>query len=276
VTARISTLALRTLANGAAPDIRLASPLMRRRQPPNRLLEALPRSQSQRMLEQCEAVDLKFGEILYQPYRRIRYAYFPADSFISLIIPVDGTGNLEVALVGNEGMLGLPLVLGVNVSPLRAMVQGKGLAWRMSGAAFTRELGQSVALRRGLHRYLQVRMCQLARAAACARFHLVEQRLARCLLMAQDRAHSNEFHATHELLAYMLGVRRVGVTKAASVLQTRQLIHYRRGEISILDRVGMEAAACGCYRADREAYDALLTAPGGWSAKPRDPRAQAR
>jgi CRP-like cAMP-binding protein len=231
---------------------------MRGCQSPNRLLETLPRSQSQRMIEQCEAVDLKFGETLYQPDTRIRHVYFPADSFISLIIPVDGTSNLKVALVGNEGMLGLPLVLGVNVSPLRAMVQGKGLAWRMSGAAFTRELGRSVALRRALHRYQQVRMCQLARAAACARFHLVEQRLARCLLMAQDRAHSNEFHATHELLAYMLGVRRVGVTKAASVLQTRRLIHYRRGEISILDRVGMEAVACGCYQADREAYDALF------------------
>ena len=237
-------------------------PIIRRRRPPNRLLEALPPSQSQRMLEQCEAVDLKFGEILYQPDSRIRHVYFPTDSFISLMIPVDGTGNLEVALVGSEGMLGSPLVLGVNVSPLRAIVQGKGLAWRMSAAAFTRELGRSVALRWGLHRYLQVRMCQLARAAACTRFHLVEQRLARCLLMTRDRAHSDEFHATHEMLAYMLGVRRVVVTKAANVLQTRQLIRYHRGEIWILDRIGMEAAACGCYRADRDAYDALLTAPG--------------
>jgi CRP-like cAMP-binding protein len=214
------------------------------------------------MLDECEAVELKVGEILYQPDTRIRHVYFPTDSFISLMIPIDGTSNLEVALVGDEGMLGTPLILGVNVSPLRAIVQGKGLAWRMSAMAFSRELGRSVALRRGLHRYLQVQMCLLARAAACTRFHLVEQRLARCLLMTQDRAHSAEFHATHEILAYTLGVRRVGVTKAANVLQTRRLIRYHRGEISILDRLGMEAAACGCYRADRKTYDALLAASG--------------
>lgn len=229
-----------------------------RRPPLNRLLERLPRRQSQRMLGKCEAVELTFGEILYEPNARIRHVYFPADSFISLVIPVDGTSNLEVALIGNEGMLGSPLVLGVHVSPLRALVQGKGLAWRMSAVAFSRELQQSAALRRGLHRYLHVRMCQLAQAAACTRFHLVEQRLARSLLMTQDRAHSDEIHATHEFLANMLGVRRVGVTKAANALQTRNLIEYHRGEISILDRAGMEVASCGCYEADRKTYDALL------------------
>lgn len=237
-------------------------PTIRSRLPSNRLLEALPRLQSRRMLDQCEAVDLKSGDILYQPDARIRHTYFPTDSFISLMIPIDGTSNLEVALIGNEGMLGSPLILGVSVSPLRAIVQGKGRALRMSAAAFDRELGRSAALRRGMHRYLQVRMCQLARAAACTRFHLVEQRLARCLLMAQDRGHSDDIHATHEILAYMLGVRRVGVTKAAHLLQRRRLIRYHRGEISILDRAGMEAAACGCYRADREMYDAVLAAPG--------------
>jgi len=236
-------------------------PAIRQRPAPNHLLEVLPRGQSQRMLDQCDAVELKVGEILYQPDARIRHVYFPVDSFISLMIPVDRTSNLEVVLIGNEGMLGSPLVLGVDISPLRAIVQGKGLAWRMSAAAFSRELGRSTALRHQLHRYLQVRMSQLAQAAACTRFHLVEQRLARCLLMTQDRAHSDEFHATHEVLAYMLGVRRVGVTKAASVLQTRRLIRYHRGAISILDRAGMEAAACGCYRADRKMYDALLAAP---------------
>jgi CRP-like cAMP-binding protein len=247
--------------------------MIRRRRPlSNHLLEVLPPRESQRMLDQCEAVDLKIGEILYQPGARIRHVYFPTDSFISLMMPVDGTSNLEVALVGNEGMLGAPLILGVNVSPLRAIVQGKGLAWRMSGAAFSRELGRSAALRRELHRYLQVRICLLAQAAACTRFHFVEQRLARCLLMTHDRAHSDEFHATHEILAYTLGVRRVGVTKAANMLQTRRLIHYHRGQVSILDRVGMEAAACGCYRADREMYNTLLTAPGQWPRKLRDRR----
>jgi CRP-like cAMP-binding protein len=234
--------------------------IVRRSLPRNRLMEALPRLQSQRLLGKCEAVELEFGDILYEPGARIRHVYFPADSFISLVIPVNGASNLEVALIGNEGMLGSPLVLGVNVSPLRALVQGRGLAWRMSAVVFTRELRRSGVLRRGLHRYLHVRMCQLAQAAACTRFHLVEQRLARSLLMTQDRAHSDEFHATHEFLANMLGVRRVGVTKAANALQTRRLIRYHRGAISILDRPGMEAASCGCYQADRKAYDALLVA----------------
>jgi CRP-like cAMP-binding protein len=234
--------------------------MMRRRPSSNRLLEALPRREAQNVLSECEVVELKFGEILYQPGTRIRHVYFPSDSFISLMIPVDGTSNLEVALVGNEGMLGSPLVLGVHVSPLRALVQGKGLAWRMSAVAFNRALGRSAALRRGMNRYMQVRMSQLAQAAACNRFHLVEQRLARCLLMTQDRAHSDEFHATHEVLAYMLGVRRVGVTKAANALQTRQLIDYHRGQISILDRVGMEAASCACYQTDRTTYDGLVAA----------------
>lgn len=231
-----------------------------RRSPSNRLLEVLPRPQLRRVLGECEAVELRVGQILHQPDARIGHVYFPTNSFISLMIPVDGASGLEVALVGNEGMVGTPLILGVDASSLRAIVQGEGPAWRMSGAAFSRSLSQSATLRRRLQRYLQVRVCQFARAAACTRFHLVEQRLARCLLMAQDRAHSDEFHATHEILAYMLGVRRVGVTKAAKALQMRRLIRYHRGEISILDRVGMESVACGCYRADREMYDALLVA----------------
>jgi len=210
------------------------------------------------MLGRCELVELRLGEVLYEPDVRIRQVYFPTDSFISLMIAVDGATNLEVGLVGDEGMLGLPLVLGVELSPLRALVQGAGPALRMSAVAFALELGRSAVLRNSLHRYLQVCIDQLAQTAACTRFHVVEQRLARWLLMTQDRAHRDEFRVTHEFLAYMLGVRRVGITKAATALQERHLIQYHRGEVAVLDRNGLEQASCGCYQADRDTYDGLI------------------
>lgn len=224
----------------------------------NRLLAGLPRAVSRRVLAACELAELTFETVLYEPDLRIRHVYFPTSGFVSLMIPVDGTTNLEVGLVGNEGMTGVPLVMGVDVSPLRALVQGSGQAWRMTAQDFSRELDRSPALRTVLLRYLQVRMCQLAQTAACTRFHVVEERLARWLLMTQDRAHENQFRVTHEFLAYMLGVRRVGVTKAANALQKRKLISYHRGEVTILDRAGMEAASCGCYQADRDSYEGLM------------------
>ena len=177
---------------------------------------ALPPRLSARLIAASDGVDLKLGTVLNEADARIAHVYFPTEGFISLMIPVDGASNLEVGLVGNEEMLGTPLILGMDRSPLRALVQGAGPAWRMGARTFSRELGLSAALRTLLHRYMQVRIRQLAQNAACTRFHLVEARLARWLLMTQDRAHDDEFHVTHEFLAFMLGVRRVVVTRAAT------------------------------------------------------------
>lgn len=224
----------------------------------NRLLAGLPGSDRRRILADCEHVDLGFSDVLYATGTPLTHVYFPTSSFISLIMPVDEGSSLEVGLVGAEGMFGAPLALGVDVSPMRAVVQGAGAAWRMDAASFVRELERSPALQREIDRYVYVQLTQLAQTAGCTRFHVVEERLARWLLMTQDRARAKAFHVTQEFLAMMLGVRRVGVTKAAGSLQKRGLIRYSRGDVTVLDRRGLKAASCGCYQADRASYQQIL------------------
>jgi CRP-like cAMP-binding protein len=224
----------------------------------NHLIERLPRPDRQRLLALCEEMPLVLGEVLCEPGKATRHVYFPVEGFISLVVPVDGKPALEVGMVGREGMLGAQLALGVTTVPLHALVQGAGTACRIGTVAFRKQLAQSTALQRTLNRYLYVMMGQLAASAACLRFHLIGPRLARWLLMSQDRAHTDHFHMTQEFLAYMLGVRRVGITAAASELQRGGLIEYHRGELKVLDRRGLEAAACDCYATDRKAYTELL------------------
>jgi CRP-like cAMP-binding protein len=224
----------------------------------NRLLAALPAAERRRLLANQAPIDLVLSETLLEPGERIRHVYFPIEGFVSLITPGDGDAQLEVGLVGNEGVVGLSLLLGVNVAPLHALVQGGGSAWRLDAALFQHRLKSSPQLRRLLNLYLYVELAQLAQTAACTRFHVVEARLARWLLMTRDRSHSSEFRITQEFLARMLGVRRVGVTRAAGALKRHKLIRYVRGFLEISDGAGLEAAACRCYAADKATYERVL------------------
>jgi CRP-like cAMP-binding protein len=222
----------------------------------NHILAALPKQDYQHLLSRLEPVTLSFGEVLYRPTENIQYVYFPIDSLVSLLTQVEGHQALEVGMVGHEGMLGIPLALGVSSSPVHALVQGSGMAMRMTSDNFKDILHHCLPLQRGVYRYIYELMVQITQSAACNRFHRVDSRLARWLLMTRDRLLSNEFHLTQSLLSDMLGVRRVGVTQAAGILRQRKLISYTRGEICILDGDGLESAACNCYKIVKNVYEA--------------------
>jgi CRP-like cAMP-binding protein len=215
--------------------------------PPNRILAALPRKANRRFLAALTPVELALGQVLYHPRTRSLYVYFPNDCTVSLLAVADRASGLEVGLVGREGMVGIPLALGAPGSPVRALVQGAGSAMRMSSARFGRELKRNRPLQRSLDRCAYVAMATAMQIAVCNNEHLLEARLARWLLMTRDRTSSDRFRCTQQSIALMLGVRRVGVTVAASALARRELIRYARGAIEILDAKGLLAASCSCY-----------------------------
>ncbi|MBC7919062.1 MAG: Crp/Fnr family transcriptional regulator [Rhodoferax sp.] len=224
----------------------------------NHLIELLAPRDRARLLRLCEPVELVLADVLCEPGEPTRHAYFPVDGFISLLALTDGKAGLEVGMAGREGMLGAQLALGVPTTPLRAQVQGPGAAWRIGTQPLRDELARNSALQAILNRYIHVLLSQLAASAACLRFHMIGPRLARWLLMSQDRAHCDRFRVTHEFVASMLGVRRVGITTAAVAMQRSGLIKYHHGDLTVLDRSGLEAAACSCYAADQRAYVRLL------------------
>ena len=202
----------------------------------NKLLAALPPKEYQHLVTDLEPVELTLGDILYEPGELIRHIYFPSDCLVSLLAVAEQHMALEVGLVGKEGVVGIVVALGGRISPVRAIVQRSGMVTRIKLESFEREMSKSPFLRHELYGYSHALMVTL------------EARLVRSLLMTSDRLQAEEFHLTHEFLASTLGVRRVGVTKAASALQQRKLIRYSRGEIKILDRKGLEAASCHCYQ----------------------------
>ena len=226
--------------------------------PENHLIELLPDKARRRLLGVAEQVPLVQSAVLGDVGEPTRYVYFPIDGFISLVTSIDGKPVLEVGMVGREGMCGAQVALGVLIQPLHALVQGPGQTWRVTISAFRQELDRCAPLQLVLGRYLYVLMAQLAAAAACTRFHQIDARLGRWLLMMHDRAHADTFGVTQEFLGFMLGVRRVGISAAAAALQHRGLIEYSRGRVTVRHRKALEAAACSCYAEDKHAYARLM------------------
>lgn len=218
----------------------------------NQLLAALPKKDYQRLLRHLEQIPLIFEEVIYQPNTPISDVYFPNSGIVSLLAGANERTTLEVGLVGNEGMVGLGVFLGVNTSVNRAVVQGVGSAMKMKASSLRKHCKDGGIFSQLLQRYSHSVLAQLTQSAVCNQFHSVDARLARWLLMTRDRMAADEFRLTQEFLSHMLGVRREGVSMAAGDLQKRKLIRYSRGCLRILDRPGLEAISCGCYEIIRD------------------------
>ncbi|HEX8737085.1 MAG TPA: Crp/Fnr family transcriptional regulator [Pyrinomonadaceae bacterium] len=213
----------------------------------NRLLAALPTAEYERLFPKLKQITLNYGENIYERGEIIRHVYFPDSGIISLLAAVEESALLEVGIIGNEGMVGLAVFLGVKKSNNRAVVQGEGLAMKMKAEDFLAECKNGEALPRLLHRYTHSLLTQVSQSAVCYRFHSIEARLARWLLMTSDRMRTNEFRLTQEFLSNMLGVRREAVNKSAVTLQQQQVISYSRGNVSIINRAELEKTSCPCY-----------------------------
>ncbi|MDT4897437.1 MAG: hypothetical protein QOH25_2514 [Acidobacteriota bacterium] len=227
------------------------------RPPPlqNQLLAALPGNVYKRLLPHLECVPLPFMEVLYESGEPITHVYFPNDGLISLLVVMEDKTPREVGLIGNEGMLGTAVVLGMKTTPIRALIQMPGSAMRLKTEALRDELKCGGALQELLQRYTHALFTQVSQSAACINSHEVNQRLSRWLMMTHDRAPGDKFEMKHEFMAMMLGVTRSVVTRAAGSLQSEKMIHYTRGQVTILDRSRLEATACECYGAVKAEYD---------------------
>jgi CRP-like cAMP-binding protein len=238
----------------------------------NHLLARLPAAARRRLLARSERVILSPASVLQEPGSGNHHVFFPISGFVAVLAAGRGGPRLEVGLVGNEGMLGTTLILGDLPQAVQWLVLGAGEALRVEAGAFIAELAATPALRSVLNRYLLVTLAQLVQSSACNRFHVIESRLARWLLMTRDRAQGNKLHITHETLALLMGVRRAGITRAASSLQSRKLIRYTRGDLRIVDGQGLESASCDCYSIDNNLYEeAISPRPYGGAAGGRTP-----
>lgn len=230
--------------------------------PQNDLIRRLPPAARQQLLNHCELHELVLSAELSARGKPLKYAHFPLEGFLSLVIDVDSHPPLEVGMVGAEAMLGSELILGLAATPWRALVQGAGSSWRIGAHELRMQVEALPPLKSLLQACLLARLHQQTLAAACQRYHPIAARLARWLLMMQDRSGTAQFHVTQEFMALMLGVRRVGVTAAASHFQDQAIIAYHRGELTVLDRKALEAHACSCYRTDKEIHSRLTKVQG--------------